>query len=447
MFWTRLPYKARIAIGWAILVGTTLASVFGSSIELQSDGSEGTARVERAVGLFGVIVFQAGFYLSSSNRSQIPWPTVIIGLFLQQIVALFVLKTDAGFSIFNWLITLIRTYLNYSAAGIVFLTDEETADKPWFITHMAASIIFFMATVEGLYYFGVLQWVMRKIGWFFFKLMNVSGAEAVVASGSPLVGQGESVLLVKPYVNTMTKSELHLVLASGYSTVSASFVVAYLALGVPARNLITSSVMSIPASIAISKIRCPEIEEPLTRGTVVVDRGEDPAGKPVNILQALFRGSRFGMMIVGQVIANTLVFLAMITVINGSLTWIGLGFGIQNLTLQTILGYVFYPLAFLIGIPRQELLPVAKLLATKFTANELIAYAELQTIMQSENPLSNRAFTIASYALCGFANLSSLAVQSVICAVAPDRTKTIVSIAFSALICGYVSTLQTAAIA
>ena len=133
--------------------------------------------------------------------------------------------------------------------------------------------------------------------------------------------------------------------------------------------------------------------------------------------------------------------------INSLLTWIGLGFGIQNLTLQTILGYLFYPLAFLIGVPRKELLPVAKLLATKFVANELIAYAELQTIMQSENPLSNRAFTIASYALCGFANLSSLAVQSVLCAVAPDRTKTIVSIAFSALICGYISTLQTAAIA
>ncbi|KAL0064774.1 hypothetical protein AAF712_008321 [Marasmius tenuissimus] len=266
--------------------------------------------------------------------------------------------------------------------------------------------------------------------------MNVSGAEAVVASGSPLVGQGESVLLVKPYVNTMTKSELHLVLASGYSTVSASFVVAYLALGVPARNLITSSVMSIPASIAISKIRCPEIEEPLTRGTVVVDRGEDPAGKPVNILQALFRGSRFGMMIVGQVIANTLVFLAMITAFRNTKPhppndpWLCL--------LPTRLPHRH---------SRQELLPVAKLLATKFTANELIAYAELQTIMQSENPLSNRAFTIASYALCGFANLSSLAVQSVICAVAPDRTKTIVSIAFSALICGYVSTLQTAAIA
>ncbi|ESK93550.1 h+ nucleoside cotransporter [Moniliophthora roreri MCA 2997] len=438
--WFDLPSRVRIATGWIILLGVVFGSVFG----IASHSKEST---ERAIGLLGVLVFQLGFWITSNNRSHIPWPTVIVGLLLQQIVALFVLKTDVGFSIFDWIITLVRTFLNFTSAGIVFILSEEMANENWFILHMPPSILFFMAFVEAMYYLGIMQWLLKKIGWFFFKIMDISGAEAVVASGSPLVGQGESVLLVKPYMNEMTRSELHLMLTSGFSTISGSFVAAYTALGVPSRNLITSAVMSIPASIAISKVRFPEMEEPVTKGVVVVDRGEDPAKAPGNLMHAWFRGARFGLFIVGQVIGNTLAYLSLLALLNNLLTWIGRGFGIQDLTLVLILGYVFYPLAFLIGIPRDELLPVAQLLATKFVSNELLAYANLQTLMESDNPLSERAYTITSYALCGFANLSSLAVQSVLIALAPDRAQVIVKVAFSALICGYVSTLQTAAIA
>uniref|UniRef100_A0A0W0GE17 Uncharacterized protein n=1 Tax=Moniliophthora roreri TaxID=221103 RepID=A0A0W0GE17_MONRR len=421
--WFDLPSRVRIATGWIILLGVVFGSVFG----IASHSKEST---ERAIGLLGVLVFQLGFWITSNNRSHIPWPTVIVGLLLQQIVALFVLKTDVGFSIFDWIITL-KWQMRIGSS----------------FTWQPPSILFFMAFVEAMYYLGIMQWLLKKIGWFFFKIMDISGAEAVVASGSPLVGQGESVLLVKPYMNEMTRSELHLMLTSGFSTISGSFVAAYTALGVPSRNLITSAVMSIPASIAISKVRFPEMEEPVTKGVVVVDRGEDPAKAPGNLMHAWFRGARFGLFIVGQVIGNTLAYLSLLALLNNLLTWIGRGFGIQDLTLVLILGYVFYPLAFLIGIPRDELLPVAQLLATKFVSNELLAYANLQTLMESDNPLSERAYTITSYALCGFANLSSLAVQSVLIALAPDRAQVIVKVAFSALICGYVSTLQTAAIA
>jgi len=200
--------------------------------------------------------------------------------------------------------------------------------------------------------------------------MNVSGAEAVVAAASPFVGQGESACLVKPYVDIMTKSEIHLVMTSGkspnfaksmtsgdltgfirgFSTISGSLLAVYVNLGVPAQNLITASIMSIPASIAISKIRMPELEEPVTRGRVVVDRGEEDAKHaPVNALHAFAKGAVFGLVVAGQVLCNVLTILSLVATIDGLLTWIGHGFGMHNLTLQLVLRNIFYPITFFLG--------------------------------------------------------------------------------------------------
>ncbi|KAK7471168.1 hypothetical protein VKT23_002579 [Stygiomarasmius scandens] len=438
----RLPRKARLAIGWLTLLGIIAASVFGFSVD--SNEIYG----QRAKSILGLVVFQTGFWVTSQNRSQVPWPTVIVGLLLQQIIALFVFKTKAGFDIFHFVITAVVDFFASTAAAQVFMFDQETVDKHWFIVNVTAAVLLFLGVVEVLYYTGVMQWILKKLAWFFYKIMNISGAEAIVATASPVVGQGDSACLVRPYIDSMTKSEIHLVLTSGYSTVSGSFISIYTSLGVPAQNLITSSVMSIPASIAISKMRCPETDEPVTRGAIVIDRGqEDPAKAPVNIFHAFLKGATFGLFIVGQIVANTLVYLSLLSLVNGLLTWIGQGFGIHNLTLQLILGYVFYPLPFLLGVPNADILPVAKLLATKFVANELLAYQNLQALMESSTPLSARAYTITSYALCGFANLSSLSVQGVLLALAPSRSGIIVKVTFSALLCGYFSTLQTAAIA
>jgi CNT family concentrative nucleoside transporter len=205
--------------------------------------------------------------------------------------------------------------------------------------------------------------------------------------------------------------------------------------------------MSIPASIAISKMRLPETEEPVTRGQVIVDRGEEKNG-PANALHAFSQGATFGVVVAGQILANVLTVLSLVAMINGLLTWIGRGFGIHHLTLQLVIGYIFYPLSFFLGVPRGEILRVSQLLATKIIANEFVAYLDLQAIMNSDNPLSERAFTIASYALCGFANLGSLSIQiGVLSALAPSRGKVITRIGMSAMLCGFVSTLQTAGIA
>lgn len=440
--WYRLPYRTRLAVGWLCLLGIVFGSAFGFKLQ------PGTTFGDRAINVLGLFVFQFGFWATSRNRSEVPWPTVIVGLFLQQVIALFVLKTGAGFSIFKWIATLAGDFLNEALAGAGFFFDDDTINKHWFFVNTLSSIIFFIAFIQMMYYLGVMQWVIQNFAWFFFKLMNVSGAEAVVAAASPWIGQGESACLVRPYVDLMTESELHLTMTSGFSTIAGSVLAAYINLGVPAANLVTSSVMSIPASMAISKIRIPELEEPVTRGRVTVDRGIDKSKAPANALHAFSQGAVFGLIVAGQILTNVLTVLSLVAMINGLLTWIGQGFGIHHLTLQLMLRYLFYPVTFFIGVPRGEILAVSEFFATKLVANEFAAYSQLQNLMKhGPNPLSPRAYTICSYGLCGFANLGSLGIQiGVLGALAPSRSKVIAQIALSAMICGFLSTLQTAGI-
>ncbi|EGN99964.1 hypothetical protein SERLA73DRAFT_52223 [Serpula lacrymans var. lacrymans S7.3] len=441
--WYRLPRYIRLTVGWLCLLGIVFGSAFGFPL------TGNTNYGDRAISVLGLLIFQTCFWLTSTNRGAIPWPTVIVGLFLQQAVALFVLKTNAGFSIFKWIADLASSFLTEAYVGAAFFFSDAVVANGYFFVNTLSAIIFFIATVQMLYYLGVMQWIIKGFAWFFFKLMNVSGAEAVVAAASPWVGQGESACLVKPYVDTMTTSELHLTMTSGFSTIAGSVLTAYIGLGVPPQNLVTSSVMSIPASIAISKMRYPEVDEPVTRGRVVVDRGEDAdKDRPVNALHAFSQGGWFGLKVAGQILTNVLIILSLVSTVNGLLTWIGRGFGIHHLTLQLILGYIAYPVTFFLGVPRPEILRVAQLLATKLIENEFAAYLELQAIQNSSDPLSPRAFTIASYSLCGFANLSSLGIQiGVLSALAPTQAKTIARISTSAMICGFISTLQTAGIA
>ncbi|KAH6914173.1 H+/nucleoside cotransporter [Coprinopsis sp. MPI-PUGE-AT-0042] len=440
--WSKLPYWVRLSAGWLALLAIVFGTAFGFALR------EDTGYGDRAINVLGLFLFQLGFWASSKHRSHIPWPTVIVGLFVQQAIALFVLKSGAGFSIFFWVARLAEDFLSQALVGAAFFFDAETiADKHWFFVNVLSTIIFFVAFVQMMYYLGAMQWIIGKFAWFFFKIMNVSGAEAVVAAASPWIGQGESACLVKPYVDLMTESELHLSMTSGFSTIAGSVFSAYISLGVPASNILTSSVMSIPASMAISKMRIPEMDVPVTLGRISIDRGEKEKDQPANALHAFSKGAVFGLVIAGYILCNVLTVIALVAMINGLLTWIGRGFGIAELTLQLIIGYIFYPITFLIGVPRPEILRVSRLLATKLVANEFAAYLELNAIMKSDNPLSYRAHTIATYALCGFANLGSLGIQiGVLGALAPSKQKVIASIAGSAMICGFLATLQTAGI-
>ncbi|KAJ7594748.1 Na+ dependent nucleoside transporter C-terminus-domain-containing protein [Mycena floridula] len=445
--WNSLPYRGRLAIGWSCLLAIVFGSAFGFKLE------NGTTYGDRAISVLGLFIFQVGFFLASRDRSNIPWPTVIVGLFAQQAIALFVLKSGAGFSIFNWIATLASDFLNEGLVGAGFFFDTDTVNKHWFFVNTLGCIIFFIAFIQMMYYLGVMQWVIEKFAWFFLRIMNISGAEAVVAAASPWVGQGESACLVLPYVDLMTESEIHLTMTSGFSTIAGSVLAAYISMGVPAVNLVTASVMSIPASISISKMRVPEREEPVTRGHVVVDRGTKDKYPAANVLHAFSKGALFGLIVAGQILTNLLTVLSLVATINGLLTWIGKGFGIHALTIDLILGYCFYPVTFFLGVPRPEILRVARFFATKLVANEFVAYAALKQYQTDAVAglvpvLSHRAYTITSYGLCGFANLGSLGIQiGVLSALAPSRGKIIARIALSAMICGFLSTLQAAGIA
>ena len=198
----KLPWLVRLAMGWLALLAIVFGSAFG--FELQDNSTYG----DRAISVLGLFVFQLCFWAASNKHSLVPWPTVIVGLFIQQAIALFVLKSGAGFAIFSWIAILARDFLACAQDGVAFFFSKEIADAHWFFASTLGAIIFFIAFVQMMYYLGVMQWIIKHFAWLFFKLMNVSGAEAVVAAGSPFVGQGESACLVKPFVDLMTPSEL-----------------------------------------------------------------------------------------------------------------------------------------------------------------------------------------------------------------------------------------------
>ncbi|KAL7628483.1 hypothetical protein AAE478_002686 [Parahypoxylon ruwenzoriense] len=423
---------------------TVAVFLIGSMIPEES--GENT-RVRRAQSLFGLVVMIGILTLTSKNWKKIPWHTVIGGMLTQFIVAVFVLRTQAGYDIFDFISTLARTLLSFANDGVIFLTDDSVPKLPWFFTGVVPPIIFFVALVSLLYHVGLIQWFVGKFAVFFFWSLRVSGAEAVVAAATPFIGQGESAMLVRPFVPHMTLAEIHQVMTCGFATIAGSVLVAYIGLGLNPQALVSSCIMSIPASLAVSKMRYPETEETLTSGRVVIP--DDEEHKAANALHAFANGAWLGLKIAGMIVATLLCIIAFVALINGLLTWWGSYWGIQDrdLTLQLILGYVFYPIAWLLGVPNDDLLPVGELIGQKIIINEFAAFGALQSKPRYKE-MTKRAQLIATYACCGFGNLGSLGTQiGVLSQIAPSRSGDVSKVAISALIAGIISTLTSASVA
>ncbi|KAI9725630.1 MAG: hypothetical protein M1828_002915 [Chrysothrix sp. TS-e1954] len=437
-----IPEHLRIPLGALLVIAVILVAAF------VTPEVEDNTRSNRAVSLFGLAVFLFLMWITSKDRRKINWHTVIVGMLVQFIIALFVLRTGVGFNIFNFISKLARELLGFADDGVAFLTSTSVSKLSWFLITVLPAILFFVSIVSVLYYWGTLQWFVKKAAVFFFWSMRVSGAEAVVAAASPFIGQGESAMLIKPFVNHLTIAELHQVMTSGFATISGSVLIAYIGLGVNGSALVSSCVMSIPASLALSKMRWPETEETLTAGRVVIP--DDDEHRASNTLHAFANGAWLGLKIAGMILATLLCIIGVVSLINGLLGWWGSYININNppLTLQLILGYVCYPLAFLLGVPRNgDLFKVGQLIGTKLIENEFVAYSALQTEPDYAN-LSSRSRLIVTYALCGFANIGSLGTQiGVLSQIAPGRTGDVSRIAFSALITGALSTFTSASIA
>lgn len=442
-----LSYKMRLGFGWLAIAALFLGSAFGIK------QSETSPYKWRAVSLCGLLLMYGGVFAFSTNRSAVQARQVIVGLGLQMIMGLFVFKTKAGLDLFRWMALAAADFLEAGISGGATFFWRTLVPDGNFATNTLSSIIWFVSAAVALYYCGVMGWVIKKFAWFFYKLFGISGAEAVVAAASPFIGQGENCILTKPFVKDFTMSEMHQALTSGFATIAGSVFLAYVSMGVDPVNLLTSSLMSIPASIALSKTMVPETEQPVTAGQVTINKGDDEDDS-ANLLHAFSNGAWLGLRVAGLIFANVLCIVSALYCIDGILAWIGQFWGIartgsNSLSLEMIVGYIFYPLTFFLGVPPADILPVSRLIALKVIANEFVAYDSLTSQAAADpNFISARAQLIAQYALCGFGNLASGGIQiGILTALAPTRGADIVKTVPRALITGIIATLSTACVA
>ena len=374
--------------------GTVAVFLVGSFVPEET--GENT-RANRAVSLAGLVVMIIVMWATSRKRSAIPWHTVIGGMLSQFIIAIFVLRTKTGYDIFNFISFLARTLLGFAGQGLEFLTNDKVPKLTWFLITVIPAIIFFVSLVSLLFHTGLLQWFIGKFAVFFFWSLRVSGAEAVVAAATPFIGQGESAMLIRPFVPHLTLAELHQVMTCGFATIAGSVLIAYINMGLNPQVLVSSCIMSIPASLAISKMRFPETEETLTSGRAVVPE-DDEEHKAANALHAFANGAWLGLKIAGMITSVLLCIIAFVGLINALLTWWGKYWNIADpdLTLQLILGYLLFPVTKLLGVENKDLRTVGEIIGVKIITNEFVAFDTLT----KTHTLSERSRVIATYACC-----------------------------------------------
>ena len=392
-------------------------------------------------GLVGLLLIPTLAWALSYNRKKIPWRTILAGTGMQLVFALLILKTAGGAAFFRIANDGAVALLNYADAGSRFIFGDTFLQHP-FAFKVLPTIIFFSSLISVLYYFGIIQLVVKAFAKVMMKLLGTSGAESLSASANIFVGQTEAPLLIRPYIKDMTRSELMAVMTGGFATIAGGVMAIFVSFGIPAGHLLAASVMSAPAALVMAKIMLPESEESKTAGEVKMNV-ELPY---VNVIDAAARGAGDGLMLALNVGAMLLAFLGLLALLNGILGWCGGWFGYDALSLELILGWVFRPLAWAMGVPWAEATQVGSLLGLKTVANEVVAYQQMSEL--GEGVLSERSQVIATYALCGFANLSSIAIQiGGIGGIAPERKADLAKLGLRAMIAGTLACFQTATIA
>jgi CNT family concentrative nucleoside transporter len=400
--------------------------------------------MEKLISLLGLVVMMLLAWLMSSHKKKIPWRVVVGGLLLQFIFGWIILKTAPGQFVFSGLSDGFSAMLDFVDVGSKFVFGEKFRDH-YFAFKVIPTIIFFSALMSVLYHFGVMQFIVKGMSNMMQKVLGTSGAETLSAAVNVFVGQTEAPLVIKPYVPKMTDSELMAVMVGGFANVAGGVLAAFVGMGIDAGHLIASSVISAPASLVIAKLLLPEVGQPVTMGKEAPHVEVDT----VNFVDALARGASDGVMLAINVAAMLIAFLAMIALFDFVLTSFGGYFGLK-LSLAMILGYAFSPLAWVMGVPAQDMFSVGELLGLKMVANEFVAYERLAAWITpgSGVELTERAKIIATYALCGFANFGSIGIQiGGISPLAPNKRGVISKLAFRAMLGGTLATFMTACIA
>lgn len=438
----RAPYETRdyLVIGAALASAAVVAAVARLA---------GVARIQPLVGL---IVILTVAYAMSTNRRAIDRRTVAWGLSLQIVFALIVLKTAIGRQIFQTLGAAINRLLDFAFVGSSFVFGPLGDKTVWprimnavlgpegakygviFAFQVLPTIIFIAALFAILYYFGIMQLVVRAFAVMMRRVMRASGAESLNVAASIFMGQTEAPLTIRPYLPRMTESELMTVMTSGMAHISGGIMAAYILFGIEAQHLLTAVIMTAPGTLMMSKIFVPETQLPETMGTVRLEIERTD----VNVIDAAGRGTGEGLALALNVGAMLISFLALIALVNAIL-------GLAHLSLQQIFGWVFAPVAWSMGVPWRDAPTIGNLLGTRMALNEFVAYSQLGPLKPVLDP---RSFTIATFALCGFANFSSIGIQiGGIGALAPTRRHDLARLGLRAMFAGTLANFITATIA
>jgi CNT family concentrative nucleoside transporter len=433
--------------------------------------------LERGTSLLGLVSLVALAWLLSTHRRQVPWRVVLWGVALQLVFAVLVLKTGPGRTFFGVMNDVVITLLGFTEEGARFifgdlvrnnvpvgtpLGDPTMGPVPaetqtgwahtgaYFAFNVLPTIIFFSSLMALLYHLRLMPLLVRAMAWIMQRTMHTSGAESLSAAANIFVGQTEAPLVIRPYVPAMTLSELHAVMTGGFATVAGGVMAAYVGMlsgSFPdiAGHLIAASVMSAPAALVAAKLMLPELDEPETRGMARVHLERED----VNVVDAAARGAGDGLKLALNVGAMLLAFLALLAMFNFILGKVGGWFDSPEFSIQMILGWVFFPLAWLMGIPVAECQTVSTLLGEKIVLTEFVSYLHLADLLASgESGLSYRSVVITSYALCGFANFGSVAIQlGGIGGIAPTRRHDLARVGLRAMVAGTIAAYMTATIA
>lgn len=434
----------------------------------------GTPFAARLMGIVGMATMIGIAWLLSNNRGRVSWRLVWIGVALQAVLGVLVLKTGVGRALFDGANVVFTRLLAFTDEGARFVfgnlvrnnvpvgtptggpADMAPLGEPgmwaatgaYFAFSVLPTIIFFSSLMAVLYHLGVMQRIVQGMAWVFQRLLGTSGAETLSATGNIFVGQTEAPLLIRPFVDAMTVSELNTVMVGGFATIAGGVMAAYVGMLSPyfpdiAGHLLTASVMNAPAGLLISKILVPEVGEPVTRGTVDVEVAKGEA----NVIEAAAAGAGQGLQLALNVGAMLLAFIALIALINAVLGAAGGVVGLHDLSLERVFGWILAPLAWLMGVPWGDAGTVGSLIGVKVSVNEFVAYLQLADLMGG-NGLGLRAEVIATYALLGFANFSSIAIQiGGIGGIAPARRGDLATLGLKAMIGGNLAAFMSACLA
>ncbi|NWV09432.1 S28A1 protein, partial [Ptilonorhynchus violaceus] len=411
---------------------------------------------EQLISLGGFCLLVLFLFACSKHHGAVSWRAVFWGLGLEFLFGLFVLRTTPGTQAFQWLGDQIQYFLSYTTAGSSFVFGNTLIEEV-FAFQTLPIIVFFSCVMSILYYLGAMQWLILKISWLLQVSMGTTPTETLSVAGNIFVGQTEAPLLIRPYLADLTLSEVHAVMTGGFSTIAGSVLGAYISFGIDAASLIAASVMAAPCALAMAKLVYPEVEESKFKGKESIRLS---SGEERNILEAASNGAAASVGLAANIAACLIAFLAMLEFINAALRWFGEMVDIEGLSFQVICSYVLMPVAFLMGADWADSPLVAELLGIKIFLNEFVAYQQLATYKKNrlmgleewdgnrKQWISERAETIATFALCGFANFSSIGIMlGGLGSLAPHRKGDFASVVLRALLTGICVSMLNACLA